>query len=353
MLQSFSAVSFRCFKNLTIDSMARVNLIAGRNNVGKTALLEAIRLHCDASDSLLPTIINEWRGVDEPANAFGESWAWLFFDKDPANPAQLTSEDDKGKRHTVVFQLTDIATAKAGMPGFPPAPDSFPGQGWHANAPCLAIKSDVPAGERIVWVIGPNGEAWYTAAEAWRIACEFVGSGLPSADTDVRHFSALENAKRLGELIPSLQILEPRLERLSLTVLGNKPVIRGDVKGLSTLVPIHLIGEGVRRLLSILIAVFNSAAGIVLIDEIENGLHYSVMKDVWKAIAHAARKMNVQVFATTHSWECIQSAHHAFKESGPYEFRYYRLDRGEGDVSVKTMDERMLDAVERTDLEVR
>src|SRR5439155_22561170 len=104
MWQSFRVKNFRCFPDLEIADLARVNLIAGKNNSGKTALLEAIRLHCDASDSLLPTRINEWRGVDGPAGAFGEYWAWFFFDKDPTNPVELISNDDNGKGHPVTIQ---------------------------------------------------------------------------------------------------------------------------------------------------------------------------------------------------------------------------------------------------------
>src|ERR1700758_305841 len=111
-------------------------------------------------------------------------------------------------------------------------------------------------------------------------------------------------AASIGEILPALQILEPRLQRLSLAPLAGESVIHGDI-GLPQLVPIPFMGEGIRRVLSIVLAIANAPGGVVLIDEVENGLHYSVMRDVWKAIAVAARQMDVQVFATTHSWECI------------------------------------------------
>ena len=62
--------------------------------------------------------------------------------------------------------------------------------------------------------------------------------------------------------------------------------IHGDI-GLPLLLPIPLMGEGLRRLLSLLLAIANLKDGIVLIDEIENGFHYSVHKKVWQAIASA------------------------------------------------------------------
>src|SRR5260370_12316576 len=354
MLRSFTLKNFRCFRELTLNSFNRINPIAGENNVGKTALLEAIHLHCDSSDSALPTMINQWRGIENPTKAFGEWWTWLFFDKNTTNRAELRSQDEQGKEHSVSLRLTDIATAQSGLhPDVGKPPGGFPGIGWHANSPCLVLKQEGSKDAlRIVWVIGPNGEAWYTPAEAWRVPCEFLASRLSSAKRDVAHFSALKIEKRLSELLPSIQILEPRLVDLDLATIGDTSVVHGDI-GLSRLVPVPLMGEGVGRLLSILLAIFLTPGGIILIDEIENGLHYSVQKKVWQAIGHACREAEVQVFATTHSWECIQAAHHAFKESGPYEMRYYRLDRIKDSIDVKSMVGVMLSRIDRSVLEIR
>ncbi len=353
MFQSFTVKNFRCFRELTIRPLDRVNLIAGKNNVGKTSLLEAIRLHCDPSDSLLPTKIHEWRGIGDPANAFAEFWAWFFLNRNPSHRVELSSQDDQGKKHTVRMYLTDVATARSGSAGVPESPANFPGQGWPAHSACLVLQYEGTGGEdRTVWVIGPHGEAWYTPKEAWRVPCEFLGSGLPSADKDVHHFSGLETENRLRELLPSLQILEPRLERLALAVLGEKPVIHGNT-GLNRLVPVALMGEGVRRLLSILLAIFRTSGGVVLIDEIENGLHYSVQKQVWQAIARAARQAGVQVFATTHSWECLVKAHEAFAEDEVYDLRWHRLQDVRGEIQAVSYDQAMIETALFTGLEMR
>src|SRR5262249_6882137 len=163
----------------------------------------------------------------------------------------------------------------------------------------------------------------------------------PLSERDVEYFSELVTANRQGELLPSLRFLEPRLDRLSLAVLGGKPLIHGSI-GLDRLVPLPLMGEGIRRLFSILLAISHVPSGMVLIDEIENGLHYSVMKDVWKAIAAAARQMDVQVFATTHSYECIQAAHEAITASGTYDLRLFRLDRVNDEIQVAAYDQDVL-----------
>jgi len=113
------------------------------------------------------------------------------------------------------------------------------------------------------------------------------------------------------------------------------------------------MGEGMGRLLSIVLAIASAARGVILIDEVENGIHHSVMTKVWSAIAQVARAADVQIFATTHSWECITAAHQAFSESGTYDFRLHRLDRVDDDVRAVTFDQEMLDAAIKAGLEVR
>jgi AAA15 family ATPase/GTPase len=102
-----------------------------------------------------------------------------------------------------------------------------------------------------------------------------------------------------------------------------------------------------------LLAIVNAPGGTVLIDEIENGLHHSVMLKVWQAIAETARRSETQIFATTHSWECIRAAHEAFTKSGTYDFRLHRLDRLDGKIKAITYDEEALAAAIKAELEVR
>jgi AAA15 family ATPase/GTPase len=107
------------------------------------------------------------------------------------------------------------------------------------------------------------------------------------------------------------------------------------------------------RLASILLRIANTPGGVVLIDEIDSGLHHSVLRDVWKVIGSAAETFDTQIFATTHSYECIREAHEAFKESDNYIFRLHRLDRVRGKVESVTYDEEALTAAIKAEFEVR
>ena len=120
-------------------------------------------------------------------------------------------------------------------------------------------------------------------------------------------------------------------------------MIYGDID-IGHLVPLQMMGEGMMRLAAIALTIANTENGTVLIDEIENGLHHSVLVKVWKAIINVAKKSNVQIFATTHSWECIQAAHEAFITENSYDFRYHRLGRVGGTIKTATYGRETIEA---------
>ena len=115
------------------------------------------------------------------------------------------------------------------------------------------------------------------------------------------------------------------------------------------------MGEGMRRLTSLLLAISTTRDGVVFIDEIENGLHFGVQGGVWKAIAEAAREYNVQIFATTHSYEMIFAAHKAFLVDEPYDFRLHRLHRSTktGEITPTTFNRFTMSAALDAEAEVR
>ncbi|MGQ9778739.1 MAG: AAA family ATPase [Bacillota bacterium] len=117
---------------------------------------------------------------------------------------------------------------------------------------------------------------------------------------DAERFGRLELVGRQEALLKALQVIEPRLCRLAVVVAGGVPIIHGDI-GLERLVPLPIMGEGMTRFASLVLAMANAPNGVVLIDEIENGLHHTILPQVWRAIGETARDFNTQVFATTHS----------------------------------------------------
>lgn len=353
MWQTFTVKNFRCFSSLVLQPLARVNLIAGKNNTGKTALLEAIHIHSYPGNCKLPFEINSRRGMTEILPYHAETVQWLFHDGQAEHGLEFISQKADGSTRTLQIWFLWLATALQRFPQVGHLLNQAPYKGPHSLGSVIIMRTE-DRGKELLAAGMPSGSGiFFVGDEAPAEGVSvYLGSAPQFGESDLHAFSEVESANRQEEVLASLRLIEPRLRRLSLLLLGGKPVIHGDV-GLSRLVPIPLMGEGMRRLLSIVLAIVTAPGGRVLIDEVENGLHHSVLVKVWQAIADAAERADAQVFATTHSYECIQAAHKAFSEKRPSDLRLFRLDRVDSEIRVAAYNETTLETSIDMSLEVR
>src|SRR5262249_21192052 len=126
---------------------------------------------------------------------------------------------------------------------------------------------------------------------------------------DINRFSMLDITRRLDRVVSFLRVIEPRLTGLTLVTRRSVPLIYADVQGMDRKVPVALLGDGMSKLLSIILAIATIDNGIILIDEVDAGIHHSVLPKVWEGIFKAAKDFNCQIIATTHSYECLQAAY--------------------------------------------
>ncbi len=139
----------------------------------------------------------------------------------------------------------------------------------------------------------------------------------------------------------------------------STPVSKGErdlienVAGMAEPLPLQNLGNGMWRNLGIALALLNAKDGILLIDEFENGLYYSVQPDLWRFIFRLARSLNAQVFATTHSWDCIEAFQRAASEGHQEEGLLIRLESKKGEIGVTSYDEQELTIATREHIEVR
>ena len=108
-----------------------------------------------------------------------------------------------------------------------------------------------------------------------------------------------------------------------------------------------------QRMLGISLALANTSGGILLVDEIENGIHYAAQKELWQLVFQLAHRLNIQVFATTHSWDCVEGFQKAATENTEEEGMLIRLSLQGDDVITTLFDERKLAIATREDIEVR
>ena len=110
------------------------------------------------------------------------------------------------------------------------------------------------------------------------------------------------------ELIKNIQTFIPTLEdfEISTTAIPNKTIIICRLKDIDDILPLSMFGDGTVKLFRMLAEISNCSNSRLMIDEIDSGIHWSRYKDYWKTIIKAAANNNVQIFATTHSWECLK-----------------------------------------------
>lgn len=330
MYKSFEIKNFKCFEHFKLDNLARVNLIAGKNNVGKTALLEALYWHSGAYSPLLGINLKRLRGFapPEPGTILkaGEFWNWIFKDLDTSLTVELVSQGQPGTTRAIYMRLAGQQDVSIDSNS-----NVFVGRGP------LALELECIEGKKrhkSRLIAGPNGlpmQSPQPPPPPFKAIFETVGNSSTNHAGNAERFGQMRKVSMHGHLVQALAELEPRLNDLTVIPVDRTPMIHGDI-GLRETIALADMGGGMVRLASLLLATYDVRGGIILIDEIENGFHYSVLEGIWKAIARTAGQFDVQVFATTHSYECIAAASRAFRDGKADELAFYRLAEIDGKI---------------------
>jgi predicted ATPase len=331
MISELRFENFRGFTSLMLKDLKRVNLIVGENNSGKTSLLEGILLLCDASRvGQLPGLFRAHQG-----NPDARYFRWLLRDG---------AEDGRGEL---------AAKASKEEPSRPPLP-------LPVELGQLAAEAGIEEWRR--YLEGPNAdEGAMIILKQVPVFYECAALRLRSGDPQIKRACRIisdqhRDPKALATLVGKVQrkgggeetlqrllaIVDPRIRKVRVDPGedGNQVIV--DI-GLSELIPVSQAGQGVYRLVTILADIIGETPDVVLVDEFENGLHYSLLGEVWHGVRLLAEQENVQVFATTHSYECIRAAHQEFAATPDYDFALHRLDKEKGEIVVRTYDRETLE----------
>jgi len=355
MFKSLSIENYRGFRKLSLEPLERVNLIVGSNDVGKTALLEGIFLLIGETNLSLVTRINAFRGLTTlqgDPDSIGE-WLWtpLFHRFETEKAIKIEGKTTKDIKRTLRLELVPRTSAVVSPPDGKVRTAS---NGFSSQA--LKAEYSDDSGKRHSTIMLFD-EAGMLRIEPLPSPPSFPGyfmsaRGAVTLEEDAKNFGKLEVEEQSYDFVRVLQIIEPRLTRVS-TILGaGGAMLWGDV-GLGRMLPLALLGDGLGRFSSLMLKIATARRGVVLVDEIENGLYHAVMEKAWTAIAEAARLFDVQLFATTHSWECVVAAHQSFEDTGRYDFRLHRLERIGDTISALGYDQQTLAAALKAGLEVR
>jgi len=308
---------YRGFESYTLNGLARVNLLVGKNNCGKTSVLEAINLLTDnGSLRALARFATQRRQqkfwfTDSQHNVeiLDISPAFFGYRMKPSAKFILTSNRNDLSVETVPanqiengqlygdMEIQDVArnigeTTSIGL--------KITGSSLKHAIPVFPITESGS-------LIYSNGLRQYTQWEITECRSRFL-STTPMYPVDIRNiWDKVIRERRETNLIEALRSLEPDIASLHLLPgTWSMENVLVDVKGGGPRIGIGSFGEGMRRLLDLSLALIDSANGVLLIDEIDTGLHWTVMEALWRFVIGAARQSNVQVFATTHSYDCLK-----------------------------------------------
>lgn len=357
--------NFRGFKNIEIKGIKRINLIAGMNDSGKTSLLEAIFLNAGKNINLIFSI-NKFRGINRiTLNTKSERpWNSIFYNTNFNNKVIISGNWNSNKRIIEISagssnieinaKSSKIKEYKSNYNSISEYPEITPTVNISELDPAQILRlkySEKNKTETYDLIIDSNGIT-SSRLPSPSFPAYFYGCNLQTTFEDAELFGKLDVLNEIDNITKILQIIEPRLKRLTIVVLNGEPIIHGDV-GLGKLLPLPFMGGGLCRLMSIILRISNAKGGVVLIDEIENGFHFSINAKIWQAIDEVSKKYNVQIFATTHSYECINYAYDVFSRGNKDDFAFFRLDRIDEKIIAKLFDIKMLKYALETETEVR
>jgi AAA15 family ATPase/GTPase len=312
MFQDLTLQHFRGFKELRLAGLSRVNLIVGRNNAGKTSLLEAIRLLAmPERTGELPSLLRPAFG--DPGKRF---FRWLIQEQTKGGHALVTS----GSREVYFRKLTKENEKHIQLP--------------------------------MVWEGGGGFQA-FTNLSKQSIPCSVVSVQSRTQEQLVNLFASAVSKRGGEEKMDALfHEMDERIRKVRINPNEDGLHVMFDFD-LSEMVPLSQVGQGVHRLLTIFSELIAGSAQICIIDEIENGIHHTMLEQLWQGIATAAENLNIQVFATTHSHECIEAAHAAFAKRDQYDLSVIQLFRVENAIQGRVLDRKHIEAAMAGEIDLR
>lgn len=314
-LYSIDIKNFRGIKSLNIEDFKNINLFVGRNNCGKTSILESIFLSIGVSNPQLAINIDSFRGIIHNQN---DDFNFIFYNLNHNNRINIKTQFINASQYrnliiSPILKVTEkgINTNKSkevSSTSTLVADKGIAGVNFEFSVKSLSQSRDNFLKSSIE--LQPAGIKFHSAKEySEKIIGVFLNPRNYNQELHERLDKIIQR-KEQKKFIKTLKAIDPRITDIA---LGSNNMIYFDI-GIEMLIPIQLMGDGISRLLSIMMAMASFENGIILIDEIENGLHASALEHLWSILKEGSETYNVQIFATTHSLECVKTFSNVFNQ---------------------------------------
>jgi len=377
MIKSLLIRNFRIFKEIEIKKLSRVNLFVGKNNSGKSCLIEALQIYATKGNPKILYEINtnrdeDWESIiaeknDTSVKEVADPLSYIFngysLPEIDGESIEIGPTDDDSERLKIRRKAFQIIEDEEGRRRRVPLEQNFikdelvdvqvaleiiqDDKRYHY----IALDSHKPSYRRRI----------YSGAKDFNINHQVVPTRNISDDTLSVLWDNINLTDLEDEVVSCLKIIDSNIEGVALVGdvvsdrIGRKrkriPIIR--YKGLNERIPLKTMGDGLTRLFHIILALVNSKNGFLLIDEFENGLHWTIHPKIWDIIIRLSQELNVQIIATTHSRDCIKGFYDVWSSKEEYaSFYRFETDQIKGTKIINYTCEMLSDAIE-SDVEVR
>ncbi|MBM1558792.1 AAA family ATPase [Sulfitobacter mediterraneus] len=331
-IQNLKVENFRAFDEIEFKKFSRINIFGGLNGVGKSSLLETLFFAVDSKDPSSAAKSLMWRTAS--LNSTEDLVRVL---RNPQRPALIRIEIDKKSYESKVTKskipnsvLKDLISNVARTPG--------PNQTLQIGE--VGLRTLVSSGSTslVESYIAPGNDGFAAVLKkledvSFPLAQIISPNIRPSATELAEQVSIAIKSQKDTEVVQHLRILDPDVDELLILQDGKNPTVY--VKRSDEVIPISLLGDGFRAALNAILAVSLHEGRILLLDEVDTALHFSITARIWSIISKAAHENGCQIFATSHSRESILNAAAGVDQAGrAADFTYFRLERNDGGHSV-------------------
>ena len=370
-LPDLSITGFRGIASLSIKRLGRVTLIAGKNSVGKTSVLDAVRVYAARGEYGVLSELLESRkelaiAINHEPNRqkrFLPDFAALFHGRNVSRNACISIGPNNGADQLRIEEAPDNEQISQREQS---------GSGYVTHGYRQAFKVVFQGAEQLLpWFLPIEGSAAARTVERhsagaflfswdllvgakWQppIGCQPLGPGVLSNEEIVRFWNAIALTDDEDRAIQALRLIfGSDLERVAV-MRNDEPIdkkhverVLAKLRGQARPVPLQSLGDGALHLAGTALALANSRNGFLLIDEAENGIHHTVQRDFWRMVLETADENNVQVLATTHSYDCVRGFAQAADECNGIEGALVRLEREDGGLRAVEYSERNIRAL--------
>jgi AAA15 family ATPase/GTPase len=342
MLTSIHIEGFKGFKDTLIAPMRKVNLILGGQNVGKTSLLEAVYLGASEIGNCqqLPRLFRVAEGNDSQRylkSVLGNDVRWQIDLSDDQDRVLRTTNSNKNKSIENIFDLDSRSNNELTV------------------MRCIYGKN---IASKMLMLLNGDPEVLELPRNAAK-SIKFINPlavsvHLPNQFDVAQLFDKTIMARKKKILLEMLRRIDPRLEDMHSLSPDGEQRIYVELEGDGEALPLPQLGHGFSRLVHLYCSLLVTDAKLALIDEVENGIHYSSLPTLFQGIQDIAAKHDVQTLMTTHSWDCIRAAYKTFADAGNLQdFQLIRLERDGDNIRSVVINDEALDTVMEAGYEVR